>query len=101
MSRKLLVTIDFEKVIVDSFVTYPSFGQVIVFNFKYYVIVLYFWQVRHLFKPKFDNKKYTEEALGFSNVNCLFPPSQKFSLKFERVETGFFEKLNPSELTTL
>ena len=88
-SRKLLVIIDFGKVKVDRLVTYPSFGQVMIFNYSFYVIILYFWQVRYLITPEFHNKKYTKEALGFCNVNCLFPLSLKFQLKFGRVKPVF------------
>ena len=56
-----------------------------IVNSNFYFIILYFWQVRHLFIPEFLNKKYTKEEfsnvfhfLGFSNLNCLFPSSQKY-----------------------
>ena len=67
--------------------------KVIIFTSNFYFIILYFWQVRRPFTPEFNNKKYTKEELGFSNVSWLFPHSQKVAARvFGRIETVFFCK---------
>ena len=90
---------DFGKDKVDHFSTdNTSFGQAIIFTSSFYSIILYFWQVRHLFTPEFHNKKYAKEALGFSKVNCH--PRKSSSCKSIRESRNCFFLMNPSELTT-